>query len=342
VTVTIVDTVTIADTASARVVTVGGPGRWRMTVPRVVTRLPSEPGVYRFRDERGRALYLGRATDLRRRVASYWGELADRRHLRRMMPQVHRVEAVSCDSVHEAAWLELNLLERARPRWNRMVGGLEVPVWIRLETRSRVASLAVVHSPESQGDALVFGPYLGGGRARLTVSGLDRVVSLAYAGEGLGGFDRDMARVRGVRSGELRSRVETVAAVLGRDPVAVAAVREHLVRRRDQAAARLAFELAGRIQEELDAVAWVTSEQKVTVPEAVDVDVHGWADGVLVRFEIRGGRLCAWRQRVCRAEAAEPLVAATPGTWARFARRNAELAGRLYPPGDRAPEGPVT
>ena len=177
---------------------------------------------------------------------------------------------------------------------------------------------------------------------RFYTVGRNRVVSLAYAGEGLGGFDRDMARVRGIRSGELRSRAETVAAVLGRDPVAVAAVREHLVRRRDQAAARLAFELAGRIQEELDAVAWVTSEQKVTVPEAVDADVHGWADGVLVRFEIRGGRLCAWRQRVCRAEAAEPLVAATPGTWARFARRNAELAGRLYPPGDRAPEGPVT
>src|SRR6185312_12891617 len=36
-----------------------------------VARLPHEPGVYRFRDERGRALYVGRATDLRRRVRSY-------------------------------------------------------------------------------------------------------------------------------------------------------------------------------------------------------------------------------------------------------------------------------
>ena len=43
--------------------------------------LPATPGVYRFRDERGTVLYIGRAVDLRRRVQSYWGELRDRRHL---------------------------------------------------------------------------------------------------------------------------------------------------------------------------------------------------------------------------------------------------------------------
>ena len=42
----------------------------------VVNTLPAAPGVYRFVDERGRALYVGRAVDLRRRVASYWGDCA--------------------------------------------------------------------------------------------------------------------------------------------------------------------------------------------------------------------------------------------------------------------------
>src|SRR5271157_752972 len=40
--------------------------------------LPLAPGVYRFRDQAGRVLYVGRAISLRRRVLSYWGDLGDR------------------------------------------------------------------------------------------------------------------------------------------------------------------------------------------------------------------------------------------------------------------------
>ena len=67
-----------------------------------VRRLPDQPGVYRFRDQRGAAMYLGRATRLRARVGSYWGDLRGRGHLRRMVPQITAVEAVVCASVHEA------------------------------------------------------------------------------------------------------------------------------------------------------------------------------------------------------------------------------------------------
>src|SRR5215510_7357692 len=87
--------------------------------PSYLSQLPAEPGVYRFRDVRDRALYIGRTADLRRRVPSYWGGLRDRRHLRRMVPNIARVEALVCASEHEAAWLERNLLEHRKPRWNR-------------------------------------------------------------------------------------------------------------------------------------------------------------------------------------------------------------------------------
>jgi len=43
--------------------------------PPVVARLPSSPGVYRFRDAGDRVLYVGRASALRSRVASYWSDL---------------------------------------------------------------------------------------------------------------------------------------------------------------------------------------------------------------------------------------------------------------------------
>lgn len=84
---------------------------------------------------------------------------------------------------------------------------------------------------------------------------------------------------------------------------------------------------AGRVQAELEAVDWITAEQKVTQAQPSDFDVLGWAGGVLVRFEVRAGRLSGWTQRVC---AAPDLAPADPGpAWADFARRTAELAALL-------------
>ena len=104
---------------------------------RSATLLPQAPGVYRFRDQDGRVLYVGRAVSLRRRVPSYWGDLGDRGHLAPMVARIARVEAAVCDSAHEAAWLERNLLERRRPPWNRSVGGQESEVWLRLSASPR-------------------------------------------------------------------------------------------------------------------------------------------------------------------------------------------------------------
>ena len=294
-----------------------------------VARLPAEPGVYRFRDEKGRPLYIGRAGDLRRRVRSYWGVLRGRRHLVRMVSQIASVEAVVCQSEHEAAWLERNLLEHRLPRWNRVRGGMEVPVWLRLDEGRTSASVRVVHEPEGR----CFGPYLGGLKVRLAASALHRALSLAYAGDRLGGSDADMARARGVAPADRADLVRTTVAVLGRDPRACSLVRDELVRRRDHVAGLLLFEQAARIQAELEALDWVTAPQRVCYTgDPSDVDIHGYADGVLVSFEIRDGRMRAWSQRAGTLDAASLKVAATPAGWADFARRNAELAATLHRP----------
>jgi len=300
--------------------------RWARTVKPLppAARLPQAPGVYRFLDQAGRVLYVGRAVSLRRRVRSYWGDLGDRRHLAPMVARIARVEAVVCDSAHEAAWLERNLLKRRLPPWNRSPGGQEAEVWIRLSESSRTPGVTVVRRP-SPGD---FGPYLGGQKVRDAVTGLGRVLPLAYAGDGRAGTERDMARVRGASPGMRVELARAVGAVLGREQAAVARVRTELTARRDAAAAALAFEFAGRLQAELQALDWITEEQKVTRAQG-DADVCGWADGVLVCFEIRGGRMSGWRQRPCGAAAAGPHLARSPSPWAAFARRSAELAARL-------------
>jgi len=80
-----------------------------------VACLPNSPGVYRFRDADDRVLSIGRATWLRGRVGSYWSDLRERGHLAPMVARIAGIEAVVTDSVHEAAWLERNLLEAALP-----------------------------------------------------------------------------------------------------------------------------------------------------------------------------------------------------------------------------------
>ena len=315
----------------------------RIGVPPAVQALPARPGVYRFLDSRGTVLYLGRATVLRARVASYWAaDLGDRRHLAPMISRVARIEAVLCESVHEAAWLERNLLERSLlegslPRWNRTAGGQETEVYLELDERAAAPGLTVQHQPRRGPARRPFGPYLGGLRARQAAAGLNRVLPLAATGTGLTGTRGELARARGhhlaghdpVGPASRRQIAAALAAVLDRNPAAVARARAGLEALRDQASAALAYELAGRIQGELAALDWVTSPQRVTSQTAADFDACGWSGDVLVIFGVRGGRLSLWSQHACPQAGASAVVAATPPSWAGFAGRNAELAAAL-------------
>jgi excinuclease ABC subunit C len=293
-----------------------------------IARLPLTPGVYRFRDAAGQVLYLGRATALRRRVASYWYDLRDRGHLAPMVARVRRIEAVSCDSAHEAAWLERNLLTASLPPWNRTMGGQEHPVYIRLDPRSARPGLSVAHMPANPA-VVYFGPYLGGRRVRQAVKGLGRVLPLAYTGAELRGTLLDIARARGLAEADRGHCVATITAVLRRDPAAITGVRARLEELRDRAAGALAFELAGDITSELRALEWVTSPQRASSMAATDFTASGWSGGVLTSFVARRGQVCEWVQAACPASEAAPRLARTPPDWAVFAQRNAELAAAL-------------
>lgn len=298
-----------------------------LTSPRVVARrLPLEPGVYRFRDGAGRVLYIGRARSLRRRVQSYWTNLGDRPHLATMVARIARIEAVWCDSEHEAAWLERNLLEHSKPRWNRAEGGLGVVGYIRVNTGQSRPGLRLAHVVSKA--APHFGPYLGGLRIRQAISGLHRVLPLAYTAAA-NGSAREFAHVLGIGPGDRDTLAHTATAVLKGEPKVVRALRAELVRRRDRAAEQLQFELAAKLQDEITAFDWIVAEQKVSLLDPHDAEVYGWADGILVQFVMRTGRMRTWTQRRVSEKSARNRVAATPAHWRAFAQRNAELAFQL-------------
>lgn len=111
------------------------------------------------------------------------------------------------------------------------------------------------------------------------------------------------------------------------------ATRGELLARRDRAVSRLAFEVAGHIQAELDGLAWTASPQRVTRPGWGDADVDAWSAGVMVRFEIRGGRLTSWHQQA----RATPMTGQPVDDRTRdlhlFAEHTARLAASLLAAG---------
>lgn len=293
------------------------------------SRLPTQPGVYRFRSADGAVLYLGRAVDLRRRVLSYWSGLRDRAHLARMVASIAAVEAVPCASEHEAAWLERNVLEHELPPWNLTRGGQEAPVRIELDPSPVTPRIMVVRDDAAGRHVHGYGLYLGGSRARRVVSAVQRVFPISYAGTGLTGTARDMAEALGVGPRDRAELLRAIRAVLGGEPEAVEGFRTELQRLRAVAAASQAFERAAELQAEIEAVDWLLAPQRVTGVDGADHDIYGWADERLVGFEVRGGRVCRWVERNCSRADAVPLLARTPERWRSFTDEAARLAALL-------------
>ena len=85
---------------------------------KLTTTLPRAPGVYLFRDRRGRVLYVGKATNLRSRVRSYFSG-DDRRKIGALLRETQHVDHVVCRHPLEAAVLEVRLIHEHTPRFNR-------------------------------------------------------------------------------------------------------------------------------------------------------------------------------------------------------------------------------
>lgn len=303
-------------------------------VRRALALLPHEPGVYILRDRSGRILYIGRSRDLASRARSYWSDLRDRPHLIRMVQRVEWLEPVVCESEHEAAFLESDLLERHRTRYNRTLG-MESCVWLRLDASPRAPALDVLHEACPHDGAAWFGPYLGWEPARQAAAGLLSLYPLRYSGSQIGRTDRDMARSLGVSEADTPLLARRIERVLKRDRSAVRAAIGGLEEARDRAAGSLMFEHAAQLQQQIRGLQWIVEPQKLATLDPVDGDfcaAAGTGDaGVLVTLAMRGGRMAQRHvhriatSRAWRAGAA----AAHDGRWVDLARRNAVLMSKL-------------
>ncbi len=89
-----------------------------MAVEKGSLDLPRKPGVYLFRNNDGRVMYVGKATEIRSRVASYFSGSDGRVMVPRLIEQADEVDYIVTKSPSEALTLERHLIKEHKPKFN--------------------------------------------------------------------------------------------------------------------------------------------------------------------------------------------------------------------------------
>ena len=138
--------------------------------------LPAAPGVYLFRDAQGRVLYVGKSTNLRSRVRTYFTASETRTRMAEMVGLAERVDPVVCATGLEAEVRELRLIAEHRPRYNRRSKFPEKVSWVKL-TVEAFPRLSLVRTITDDG-ALYLGPFGSARTAELAVAAVHEAVPL--------------------------------------------------------------------------------------------------------------------------------------------------------------------
>ncbi|MEY2433592.1 MAG: polymerase subunit epsilon [Acidimicrobiaceae bacterium] len=151
-------------------------GHPQATKLRLTAQLPRAAGVYVFRDRGGRPLYVGKASNLRSRVRSYFSS-DDRRKIGPLLRETQAIDHVVCRSTLEAAVLESRLISLHLPRYNRQGTGRSRYAYVKLTMGEAFPRLSVVRVPRSDG-GLYVGPVSSTRAAQMVIDAIETVVPL--------------------------------------------------------------------------------------------------------------------------------------------------------------------
>jgi DNA polymerase III subunit epsilon len=142
---------------------------------RMTVALPRSPGVYLFRGANDRILYVGKATNLRQRVRSYFGS-DDRRKIGTLLREAQRVSYVTTPNVLTAEVLELRYIQQLSPRYNKVGTATQKYRYVRLSTDETWPRLSVVNEATAAGVHL--GPLPSKANADAVIEALQSVFPL--------------------------------------------------------------------------------------------------------------------------------------------------------------------
>jgi excinuclease UvrABC nuclease subunit len=143
-----------------------------------LAELPEQPGVYLFRNARGAVLYVGKAVNLRRRIASYFHRRRRRPpRLRRMIGRTRAVTWHETGSELEALLLESRLIKQEKPPFNRLSLAYVALPFVRLTVGERFPRLALTREMVNDGSQYL-GPFPSVDVAAVVLEALQRLFPL--------------------------------------------------------------------------------------------------------------------------------------------------------------------
>src|SRR5215213_5132303 len=266
--------------------------------------LPTGPGVYLFRDERGSVLYVGKAKSLRPRVRSYFQARGrDRPTISQLPARVHDVEVIVTQSEVEALHLEQNLVKRYRPPFNVRLRDDKSFPYIAVTVEDEFPRVMFTRERHRRG-VVYFGPYANAKKVRETLDVLNRVFRYRPCEgpkpgrhSGIPCLDYHIDRCHApcvgyIAATEYAEIIDGVVQFLSGD---TEPIQRELERRMRAAAEGERFEEAARFRNRLFSIQHLAERQAADRRDVGDVDVLGVAaegdQAVVQIFPLRGGKL---------------------------------------------------
>jgi len=268
--------------------------------------IPDQPGVYRFREERGRVIYVGKAKSLRQRLNSYFSDLGSLHpRTRQMVTSAAGVDWTVVSTEVEALQLEYSWIKEYDPRFNVRYRDDKSYPSLAVTLYEEFPRLQVMRGPKKKG-VRYFGPYAHAWAIRETLDLLLRVFPARTCSAGvfrragqigrpclLGYIGKCSAPCVGrVDAEEHRRIVEDFCDFMaGKTDLMI----RRLEREMAAASAEMEFERAARIRDDIGALRRAMEKQAVVFGDGTDADVVAFAEDALEAavqvFHVRGGRV---------------------------------------------------
>jgi len=127
-----------------------------MDVREKVKKLPQSPGVYIMKSKRGKAIYVGKASSLQKRVSSYFSKTVDSK-TDRLIKNVDDIDYIECESAEQALILEAALIKEKKPKYNVSLRDNKSYPYIEI-TKEKFPRI-FISRPRAINKSLLFGPY---------------------------------------------------------------------------------------------------------------------------------------------------------------------------------------
>jgi excinuclease ABC subunit C len=255
------------------------------------SRIPQKPGVYLMMDSSGTVLYVGKAKNLKKRVASYFRKNQDSK-TSRLVSRIKKIETIITDNEVEAFILENNLIKEHRPRYNvelRENRSYYPYIKVTSETYPRVLK---TRTRQNDG-ALYFGPYSSAGAVTRTLKTISDIfpvrrcrVDLDRKKTGRPCLNHTIGRCYCPCCGHISPEEyaglidEVVLFLKGQSDKLLSRIEEEMHRE----AEKTRFEEALRLKNRYQALKQLVEDQKITLGSEDNEDIVGLAeqDGVYV------------------------------------------------------------